>query len=336
MSKKANPTLVGTFVLVALALTVATIIILGNLKFKDTRFRCVAFFSGSLYGLDIGAPVTFRGVAIGRVSEIRIHLDRERNNNIIPVYVDIEQTPDLNDTQAESRDQPNIRILMQQLISQGLRAQLKISSLLTSKLYIDLAFYPDAEIQLHAKDTTLIEIPTLASGLEQITEKLENLPLNEILNKTASALDGINRIINSTETRNALGALDSTLSRFDTLLAKADTELPVLSAELKKSLANFSTLAATANTFLRTADKELPPMSRDLQQLLANLDRTAITLTQTLHNIEQLTAKDSTFSYQVFSSLHEIEKAASSLRQLTDYLQQNPNALVFGQGEEKP
>lgn len=336
MSKKANPTLVGTFALAAIALTVAAIIALGNIKFKDNKFRCVAFFTGSLYGLDIGAPVTFRGVTIGRVREIRINFDKEQSNYIIPVYVDIEQTPDLGGDHVASWNPANIQRMMQQLISQGMRAQLKMSSLLTAKLYIDLAFYPDTEAHLHGTNAGLIEIPTQASGLEQITQKLESLPLNEILDKTATALDGINRIINSTETRNALKALDSTLTRLDTLLAHADTELPGLTVDLKKGLANFSTLATTATSILRTADKELPLMSRDLQQLLTNLNGTATALTKTLNNIEQLTAKDSTLTYQAASSLQEIEKAASSIRQLTEYLQQNPNALVFGQGKDKP
>ncbi len=336
MSKKANPTLVGGFVLAAIALTVAAIITLGDFKFKDDRFHCIAYFTGSLYGLDIGAAVTFRGVTIGRVSEIRINLNKQQNNYIIPVYIDIEQTPDLSGNQADSWDPVATHKMMQQLIDQGLRAQLKISSLLTSKLYIDLAFYPDTEVRLHGKDTKLPEIPTQASGLEQITQKLESLPLNEILNKTASALDGINRIVNSPESRNALQALDSTLARLNTLLADADAELPALTVELKKGLGNFSTLSATANTFLKTADKELPPMSRDLQQLLATLNGTATALTKTLNNIDQITTKDSMFSYQVTSSLQEIEKAATSIRQLTDYLQQNPNALLFGPGEDKP
>ncbi len=336
MSKKANPTLVGTFVLAAVVLTVAAIITLGNIKLKDNKFRCVAFFTGSLYGLDIGASVTFRGVAIGRVSKIEINFDSQQNNYIIPVYIDIEQTPDLGDNQATSWDPKNIQQRMQQLISQGMRAQLKISSLLTSKLYVDLAFYPDTEAHLHSKNDKLCEIPTLPSGLEQITQKLESLPLSEILNKTAKALDGINSIINSTETRHSLQSLDTTLTRLDTLLGHADTELPGLIAELKKGLANFSTLTAAANNILRTTDKELPSLSRDFHQLLLNLNGTATALTKTLKNIEQLTEKDSTLSYQLATSLQEIEKAASSLKQLTEYLQQNPNALIFGQGKDKP
>jgi paraquat-inducible protein B len=336
LSKKANPTLVGFFVLIALALALVAVVILGKIKLKDNRFRCVAYFTGSLYGLDIGAPVTFRGVIIGRVSAVRINFDKQQNNYIIPVFIDIEQTPDLTDNHAENWNPDTISGMLQQLIDQGLRAQLRISSLLTGKLYVDLAFYPDSEMLLHNKDTALFEIPSQASGLEQITQKLESLPLDEILNKTAAALDGINSIINSTETRRTLDSLDSTLNRLNTLFTRADAEFPALAAELKKGLTNFAALSATANTLLRTADKELPGMSAELKQLLTGLNTTAGALAKTLHNIEQLTAKDSMLSYQFAGSLREIERAAASIRQLTDYLQQNPNALLFGQGEDKP
>jgi len=336
LSKKANPTIVGAFVLVAIALTVVAIIVLGKIKFRDDKLRCVAFFTGSLYGLDIGAPVTFRGVTIGRVSQIRINFDQAQNNYIIPVYVDIQQAPDLGDGGAASRRPENIRRMMQQLIGQGLRAQLKISSLLTAKLYIDLANYPESPVQLHGQDPDMIEIPTQPSGLEQITQRLESLPLNEIINKAAAALDGINRIINAPETRNSLQALASTLNRLDTLMSRADGELPVLAAELKKGLVNFAALADTANRLLRTADKQLPAMGRDLQQLLTSLNGTAVSLTKALNNIEKITDKDSMLAYQMANSLAEIEKAATSLRQLTDFLQQNPNALIFGQEKDRP
>lgn len=336
MSKKANPTFVGAFILTALCLTLATVVILGKIKFKDNRLRCVAFFTGSLYGLDVGAPVTFRGVTIGRVSAVRINFDKQNNDYLIPVYVDIEQKPDRTGDDNANWDPNEVRTMLQQLIDKGLRAQLKITSLLTGKLYIDLAFFQGAQLPLHSKDDALFEIPTQPSGLEQITQKLESLPLNEILNKTASALDGINSIINSDETRHALTSLDTTLDRINSLLARADAEFPAVAGELKKGLTNFATLSATANTLLRTADKELPAMSAELKHLLTGLNATAEALTSTLQNLEKLTAKDSIFAYQVTTSLREIERTATSIRQLTDYLQQTPNALIFGQGKETP
>ncbi|WP_028317919.1 MlaD family protein [Desulfobulbus elongatus] len=336
MSKKANPTLVGIFVLVALTLALAAIVILGKIKFKENRLRCVAYFTGSLYGLDAGAPVTFRGVTIGRVSAVQINFDKEHNNYIIPVYLDIEQKPDLSGEQKKSWSPEELNVILKQMIGQGLRAQLKITSLLTSKLYIDLAFFPDAQTTLRGRDESLLEIPTQPSGFEQITQKLESLPLTEILNKTATALDGINNLVNSKETRNVLGTLESTMVRLNALLAHADAEFPALAAELKTGLANFATLSATATTFLRTADREVPEASAELKHLLSGLNATAGALTKTLNNVEQLTAKDSIFAYQVTTSLREIERTAVSIRQLTDYLQQHPDALVFGQREDTP
>lgn len=336
MSKKANPTLVGAFVLVALVLTLAAVVILGKIKFKDNRLRCVAYFTGSLYGLDVGAPVAFRGVTIGRVTGVQISFDREHTNYVIPVYLEIEQKPDLSGDQQTNWSTQELRVMLQQMIDQGMRAQLKITSLLTSKLYIDLAFFPEAHTTPSNQGGGLFEIPTQPSGLEQIAQKLENLPLSEILNKTASALDGISRLVNSREARNALAALDTTMDKVNSLLTRADAELPLLAADLKKGLASFSALSAATTALLKTADKEVPEASAELKRLLASLNAATETLAKTLNNIEQLTAKDSMFAYQVTASMREIERAAASLRQLSDYLQQHPNALIFGQSEEKP
>jgi paraquat-inducible protein B len=336
LSKKANPTLVGAFVLCAIGLIVVAIIALGNIRFKDDRIHCIAFFSGSLRGLDVGAPVTFRGVTIGRVTNIHINYDRRQSNYIIPVYIDIEQHPDPSVSLAKQPSAENAATAIQQLIDQGLRAQLKLSSLLTSKLYIDLDFYPNTEIERHSADVDLIEIPTLPSGLEQITQRLESLPLDEILHKTISALDGINNLINSPETAPILLALEDMLINFTALTKQARDELPLLSAELKKGLTAIISLADTTEIFLHTLTEETILTSRDLRQMLISLNTAARSLEETINNIGQLTAKDSLFMYQAGNALRELEATASSVRQLSEYLQRYPNALILGQGEDKP
>ena len=68
MSKKANPTVIGVFVVAALAIAVAAIVTLGSGKlFKQTE-TFVMYFESSLSGLDVGAPVELQGVRIGEVS----------------------------------------------------------------------------------------------------------------------------------------------------------------------------------------------------------------------------------------------------------------------------
>ncbi|MGD9950901.1 MAG: MlaD family protein [Desulfobulbus sp.] len=336
MSKKANPTIIGAFVLVALAIAIATIIVLGKVKLRDNRFRCEAYFTGSLYGLDVGAPVTFRGVNIGRVSAVRINFDKNQNAYLIPVAIDIEQATSLSGIRAEAWNKESISAALTQMITNGLRAQLKITSFLTGKLYIELALHPENEATFRGNNSDILEIPTMPSGLEQITQKIEGLPLSELLDKVSLTLDGINSLINSQKTHQAISSADATLGRLSTLLAHLDEEFPAIAAELKNGLGKISQAADSANSLLGKADKALPNLNGKVQQLLASLNTATATLTHTLENMQQITGKDSALVYQVEASLREIEQAAVSIGEITNFLQQNPNALVFGSKEEKP
>ncbi|HHB77541.1 MAG TPA: MCE family protein, partial [Desulfobulbus sp.] len=91
MSKQGNPTLIGSFVIGAIGITVFALLTVGNLTFTEKTSRCVLYFQGSLHGLNIGAPVTYRGVTIGKVGKIAIDFNQEKNRYTIPVYIDIQE-----------------------------------------------------------------------------------------------------------------------------------------------------------------------------------------------------------------------------------------------------
>ncbi len=74
MSKQANKTKIGIFVLGAMALLVIAIVVLGSGKLFRKTFKAVCFFEGSVGGLDAGAPVVFDGVRIGSVTDKRLLL----------------------------------------------------------------------------------------------------------------------------------------------------------------------------------------------------------------------------------------------------------------------
>ena len=84
MSKQANPTLIGIFVAGAIALIVAGILIIsgGKLLLTD-KTNYVLYFKGSVKGLNIGSPVSFRGVNIGTVTDIQLVVNEEESD--IPV-----------------------------------------------------------------------------------------------------------------------------------------------------------------------------------------------------------------------------------------------------------
>ncbi|MBM9614182.1 MCE family protein [Desulfobulbus rhabdoformis] len=333
MSKKANPTLIGGFVLVALAITVVAIIILGQVQLRDQQFRCVAYFTGSLYGLDVGAPVTFRGVNIGRVSEVQINFDQRSNTYLIPVAIDIEQAASITGTSSKEWDPDVLRTALSQMIANGLRAQLKMTSFLTGKLYIDLALHPENTATYRGNNSEILEIPTMPSGLEQITQTIESLPLSELLAKAGLALDGLNQLISSRKTHELFQSASVSVNKLNTLLLHVDEKFPELADTLQTSIRQVGSAAQAAKDLLKDGQHTLPGLSKELHRTLMNLNKATGSLSQTLANLQQLTAKDSTFIYQLESSLREIEQTATSIREVSDYLQQNPNALIFGPRE---
>ena len=70
MKKRGNATLIGAFVVIGIALVIGTVIAAGGGKFFVRKERVVMHFSGSIYGLQVGAPVVFRGVRLGTVQRV--------------------------------------------------------------------------------------------------------------------------------------------------------------------------------------------------------------------------------------------------------------------------
>src|SRR5512136_1149100 len=90
MSKTASKTLIGAFVLGAVALVVILLIILGSGRLFSRSFINVMYFRGSVKGLNVGAPVMFRGVKVGSVKKIELIYDARDLSFLIPVYVEID------------------------------------------------------------------------------------------------------------------------------------------------------------------------------------------------------------------------------------------------------
>src|SRR5262249_59035199 len=72
MGRRTNQAIIGAFVLGALLLGVAGIVVLSGGRFFRHSLTLVAYFDGSLEGLDVGAPVTFNGVRIGSVTKLKV------------------------------------------------------------------------------------------------------------------------------------------------------------------------------------------------------------------------------------------------------------------------
>ena len=325
----------GTFVIMAIGLALTTIIILGNIKFHDNAFHCVLYFPGSLHGLDPGAPVTLRGVQIGKVQKISIDFDQKLSDYTIPVYIEI--------TAKDHDNAPTLDIATtwetaKKMIEKGLRAKLKMRSIVTGKLYIDLAFYPESPINLQNKpiDATYLEIPTLPSGLEQFTQTLADLPLTEMVDKVTLVLNGLDDLLNSKESKIGVKHLYSSLENIDRISAQIDSKLPHVARQLQEGLSAFTELSTTGTSLLTSTETSMEPLFDNLELTLSGINQAIDVLILTIKDVQELVDEDSNFSYDLKRVVNQVESAAQSIQRLTDNLQRYPNSLIFGNPETAP
>lgn len=224
MARKPSPTVVGAFILGGALLCVLAVAIWGSGRFFGRRYKYVCYFSGSVNGLAVGSPVKYRGVTIGQVTGMRIRYEQERDDSRIPVFIELNGKR-LGELGVEREP---TRTLLEELIDRGLRARLDSQSFVTGQLYVNLDLFPDSPLILvHARGYA--EIPTIPTPLEEATKSLSGLlaqlkqaDIAGTARSLSSAIDGLDRIINTPAVARTLAELPSTVATIRKLVTNVD------------------------------------------------------------------------------------------------------------------
>ena len=350
MDKQASKTLIGSFVVGAVVLIVAGVLIFGSGKFMKKTDSFVLFFESSLQGLNVGSPVLFRGVQIGSVTSITIEADAEDLSVHIPVIIEIEPDKIKVIHGKRARD---ITVNLPALIKTGLRAQLKIGSLLTGQLMIELGFSPDTPAKIVGLNTNYPEIPTIPSALERITDIMKDLPFDKIIDKLLSAVEAIEKLASSPDIPDTLHSLKITVEEARKLLQNLDSRIGPLAMSIDKTVKEYGKLARDVDSKVEPLASSVDATLKDARKLVRNVDgrveplassieksleeaRTALEeARKALVAAEKTVGKESPVIYQLDKTLKEISRMARSIRSLADYLERHPNALLYGKGKPK-
>jgi paraquat-inducible protein B len=217
---------------------------------QPTYTRTVAFllnFDQSVRGLKIGAPVEFRGIEIGEVTDVRLEFDAKRERFRIPVKIEIEPERIAGLPFGDRRDPKGLT----RLIDAGLRAQLKTGNLLTGQLIVSLDMVKDAPPAKLAMVGDIPELPTIPTPIEEITanltqfvERLGKVPVEKIGTDLAASLAALRVTLSKAE---GVGpALTDTLLQAEKTLASTDRLIGPdsnVNAELRRTLLELSEAA---------------------------------------------------------------------------------------------
>jgi paraquat-inducible protein B len=331
MSKKISPTLIGAFVLGALALVAVAVVALGSGRFFRQTREFVLYFDSSVNGLRVGAPVKFKGVEIGAVKDIRLQLEKGAQVNKIPVIIeiDLEKLTSRGATSEVARDLPSFH---KAIVEMGLRGQLLMESLVTGLLYIGLDLFPNSPVRLvqtAGGHYQYPEIPTTPTTLEQaqdaatrIMAKIEELDFKGLTKSLTETVDGINQLVNSPDLKASLRALQQTMPKVDEALVS-----------MRKTATSMDQgVVSLSKSFEQTSDATREAM----QQAVIALKQTdgALKAAETVMvNVSGVMDQDSPMFYEFRRSMKEISAAARTLRLLSGYIERNPRVLIFGKPE---
>ena len=329
MTTRASATLIGSFVVGALTLAVLAIITFGGKDFLAKKGQIIMYYSGSVNGLNTGAPVNVHGVQIGTVREIDIKLNPKTGQIIVPVIADLK--PDAIEEAKKLRIIPDDKEPLKTMVEKlGLRAQLQLQSVLTSQLYIELDYHPNTEIHYYG-DGSILEVPTIPMTLDQFNKALDKISLEDVADDVTSSLKALNKLLNSPEIMDTITTVKSSFKQVDSLSRQLQKKLDTTTGQIDKTLIDIQSLAAemkqTFNTTNRLIAEDSPHLSK-LSTALTDISNAADEISKAARTISSL--QDSPEMYRLNQALDEITSAARSVRELADTLERQPNAILTG------
>jgi paraquat-inducible protein B len=313
MSETRKPFWIGAFLLSGIALLAGGLLLLGRDNWFSQPSDYVVYFTGTLDGLDVGADVTYRGVKVGTVREIRLSYDRELKDVVIPVVLRLK--PDA------GRDGQRFDNVVERLVERrGLRAQLQTQSLLTGKAIVALDLFPgQAGYVREPNETDLPAIPSVPSRvdvaadlLRDLVGSLRELPLREMVLSASNSLQALERLSTSPELQSALLDLGQTLHNLENLTQQLQRQIPPMldnarlgSGELRAAIGDLRQAAQAATAALQ-----------QIQTLAGDTRRSF--------------GAESEVRFELLQALDNLGQASKALQRTAESLEQQPESLIFG------
>jgi paraquat-inducible protein B len=227
------------------------------------RERFAMYFPESLRGLNVGAPVDFRGIVIGEVKSLGVEYEKAGGVFRFPVAIDVYpdrlRSRSLDGALPKVFNQAQDRAIIDQLIAHGLRGQLRTGNLLTGQLYIALDFFPDAATASVQWSRTPPVLPTRPGGLGEIQDAIGHI---------AKKLDRVPIERLSEELSQALVSLDATLKGSQKLIGQLDSQV---APQATRTLSEAEQAMKSANAVLA----EDSPVQKDVQNALKQVAQSA-------------------------------------------------------------
>jgi paraquat-inducible protein B len=347
---------IGTFVLAGLALGVAFVVLLGSGALSRNSFTLAFEFEGDVSGLTVGAPVTIKGFKIGTVRDLRLDYDvdtrefrtralAELSPALVPTGSEMSVAEFMGGDDLDAKREKILRDLVQD----GARAQLNLQSFVTGLLKIDIDFPQEivpATLERSAEGYWVV--PTQKSNFEILQRTLADLPLRDVADEGIATLRALRELAASPDLARSVAQSDELFADVRALVQRLDGSVARLETQATSAVEAFQALVAQGTTSLETIERDASGIIGEVRETVgavqgavdANSERMGSALAaaeRTLTEIGVLAAAlngreggDSALARDLSDTLRSAARALDALRELADFLERHPEALLRG------
>jgi paraquat-inducible protein B len=337
MSKEVNKIAIGGFVVGGIGLAVLALLVFGSGKFFQKKSMHVLFFEGSVKGLNVGAPVKFRGVDIGMVKNIQLTINPDDLEFFVPVYVEIlkNRISILGGKRVEKFDDDEaVDTLVAEM---GLRAQLQMQSLLTGQLFINYDFYPDTPVKKVGLEEKVYEVPTIPTTLQMLTDTLEQIvddvrkvDFKGLVKNISETAKGANELMNSADLQESAENLNIVLQDMQMVIKNADKLMVTVNGRIDTLADSFESTMEDTQKLVNKVDKNIEPVIADIENTLAAVKSSFEEAEILLVQAQNIISENSKLRHEILITLESMSDASRSVEELTEYLQRHPESLITG------
>ena len=287
-------------------------------------------FDGSVRGLSAGSEVRFQGIRIGTVTDLSAIVVTDQREQAIRLRTNLAIEPSRLGLGADATPDDALAFL-DGLVADGLRARMITGNILSGSLQVELVQVATAPPAILTRDadgkgiipTTKSEITDVAATAEDVLERINDLPIEELMSGAIDMMGSFERLANDKDLRAIPSSVSALLDEARNFVGGEDiqavpTDLRAAVSEMRDTIAGLNTVIAGANDAeivqslaatiqtanvavanIEEATRNLPAITARIEQLTDKLFAIEIegmvdTATQTLHSIDALIGSDAT------------------------------------------
>ena len=320
MSTKASPTAIGGFVIGIVGLAIAMVFFFGGSDILAETNRYDLVYRTSIKGLKVGSPVTLKGVTIGEVIDIKAKMLTGQLDVYNIVSISINKKAMIRIGQKGTDQQ-----LLQDLLDKGIAAQLKLQSLLTGLLFVDVDFHEKEKPRYADVETEHPQFPTVATDFEALSKNLEQIDIKALADDVQQIFRGLDQIINNPTTQNLGVDIKNTLGSIKQLADDMNTEIVGIRQEVLP-------IVRDGREIVHNINQQLPALLEDVDQITSSLEATTQKLDKTMAETQHLLSDDSPLINEMTEAARGLQKASDQIAELSSTLAETPEALLKGKG----